>query len=364
MSWIDVGRLDMTGRYLDSSEIYSILVAYILDLLHDNAEFTNRIYKYMLLNDDITGRQICQILIDQDIVDIPEDEYRSFVNGTETAYSFFYNRIKNLDLTPADLALDPCSGSIVVTDVNTGEVLALVSYPSYDNNKMANGVDAKYYAKIRLSQASPLINYATYQKTAPGSTFKMVTATAGLMEDVIDTTSVISCTGIFDKIDTPARCWIYPGAHGSLNVTGGIRHSCNWFFYEVGYRLSTLSNSFSSETGLDRIAKYADMYGLSETSGIQIDEASPEVSDMDPIRSAIGQGTHNYTTVGLSRYVTAVANSGTCYNLTLLLKSTDYAGNIKDEYPATVRNSIVMPDSYWNAIHTGMRGVEIGRAHV
>lgn len=363
MNWIDVTKLDIGSEYSDSAEIFAKIVEYIKGILQDNPEFTNKLYKYMLLNDEITGRQICQILLDQDRVDIPEDEYRSFKSGAETAYAFMHNRIKNLDLTPADLALDPCTGSIVVTDVNTGEVLALVSYPSYDNNKMANGVDAEYYARIRESQASPLINYATYQKTAPGSTFKMVTATAGLMEDLISTTDTITCLGIFDKIDTPARCWIYPGAHGSLNVSGGIRHSCNCFFYELGYRLSTISDSYSSETGLERLAKYADMYGLSETTGIQIDEASPEMSDMDPVRSAIGQGTHNYTTVGLSRYVTAVANGGTCYNLTLVSRSTDYAGNIKDEYSAEIRNQIVMPDAYWKAIHTGMRGVVESKAY-
>ncbi len=363
MNWVDVSLLDMSNEYSDSSEIFSRIVDHIRYILDDNREFTNKLYKYMLLNDEITGRQICQILLDQDKVHIPEDEYRNFEAGAETSYAFMHNRIQNLDLTPADLALDPCTGSIVVTDVNTGEVLALVSYPSYDNNKMANGVDAEYYARIRESQASPLINYATYQKTAPGSTFKMVTATAGLMEDVISTTDTITCLGIFDKIDTPARCWIYPGAHGSLNVSGGIRHSCNCFFYEVGYKLSTVSDSYSSDTGLERLAKYADMYGLSETTGIQIDEAMPEISDMDPVRSAIGQGTHNFTTVGLSRYVTAVANNGTCYNLTLVSRSTDYAGNIKDEYPAAVRNTIVMPDAYWNAIHTGMRGVVESKAY-
>ncbi len=363
MNWVDVSLLNTSEQYSDSSELFAQIVAYIRNILKDNPEFTNKLYKYMILNDEITGRQVCQVLLDQDIVDIPEDEYQSFISGRENSYTFMYNRIKNLDLTPAQLALDPCSGSIVVTDVNNGEVLALVSYPSYDNNKMANGVDAEYYAKIRQSLASPLINYATYQKTAPGSTFKMVTATAGLMEDIIDTSSTITCTGLFDKIDTPARCWIYPGAHGSLNVSGGIRHSCNWFFYEVGYRLSSVSDSFSSDTGLEKIHKYADMYGLSETSGIQIDEAAPEISDMDPIRSAIGQGTHNYTTVGLSRYVTTVANSGTCYNLTLLLKSTDYAGNIKEEYPAEVRNTVVMPQNYWDALHVGMRGVVESKAY-
>lgn len=363
LNWVDVGVLGVSGEYSDKSEIYSVLVDRIKDIVRTDTDLTGRIYKYMILNDEITGKQICQILLDQDIVDIPEDEYKSFKNGSETAYAFMHNRIENLDLTPAQLALDPCSGSIVITDVSNGEVLALVSYPSYDNNKMANGVDAEYYSKIWDSQASPLINYATSQKTAPGSTFKMVMATAGLMEDIIDTHDTITCQGIFDKIDTPARCWIYPGAHGSLNVSGGITHSCNCFFYEIGYRLSCATGTYNSDAGLERIAKYAALYGLDSVSGIQIDEATPEISDMDPVRSAIGQGTHNFTTVGLSRYVTTVANRGSCYDLTLLIKSTDYSGNIKDYYPATLKNKIALPDEYWNAIHSGMRGVVESKAY-
>lgn len=363
MNWVDVTKLSMDTQYSDSTEIFAKIDELICEALPENNDFVNRLYKYMLLKDEITGRQICQLLLDQDIVYIPEEEYTKFRSGSETAYDFMIKRIENLDLTPADLALDPCSGSIVITDVNTGEVLALVSYPSYDNNKMANGVNAEYYAKIRQSKASPLINYATYQKTAPGSTFKMVSATAALLEGVVSTTNTIQCTGLFDKIDTPARCWIYPGAHGSLNVSGGIKNSCNWYFYEVGYRLSTVADSYNSDLGLEKLRTYASMYGLDEYSGIQIDEASPEVSDMDPVRSAIGQGTNNFTTVGLSRYVTTVANSGTCYDLTLLSKTTDYANNLINEYPATVRNTISMPEEYWNSIHSGMRGVVLAKQY-
>ena len=108
------------------------------------------------------------------------DERSVWERGGESAYTFMLNRISNLDITPAQLALDPCTGSMVVTDVNTGDVLALVSYPGYNNNLMANGVDAAYYAKLRSDNSNPLYNYATQQKTAPGSTFKMVSATQAL----------------------------------------------------------------------------------------------------------------------------------------------------------------------------------------
>ena len=227
-----------------------------------------------------------------------------WLSGSESPYTFFVNRISNLDITPAQLALDPCTGSMVITDVNNGDVLALVSYPGYDNNKMANGVDAEYYAKLRSDQSSPLINYATMQRTAPGSTFKMVSSTAGLMEGVIDTSSTITCTGVFDKLDNtnPAHCWIYPRSHGSLNVTGAIKNSCNAFFFEVGYRLGLVGDSYHSDIGLEKLAKYADMYGLSETTGVEVTEYDPIVSNLDSTRSAIGQGTNSFTTVGLARY--------------------------------------------------------------
>ncbi len=358
-NWIDVTLLNLESQYVDSEEIYNTIIDYIFKDIEEDSEFNKKLYKYLLSDDIVTGDEVCSILLEQGIVELPEEELSQWNSGSESPYTFMINRISALDITPAQLALDPCSGSMVVTDVNNGDVLALVSYPGYDNNKMANGVDAEYYAKLRSDQSSPLINYATMQRTAPGSTYKMVSATAGLMEGVIDTSSTITCTGVFDKLDNtnPAHCWIYPRAHGSLDVVGGIRNSCNAFFFEVGYRLGLVGENFHSDTGLEKLATYADMYGLSEKTGIEISEYEPIVSDLDSTRSAIGQGTNSFTTVGLARYVTTVANSGTCYNLTLVKKTSDSDGNLLQEYGATVRNHIDMDSSYWNAIHLGMRQV-------
>ena len=356
-NWVDVSKLNITDKYSDSDEVFDHIVDYLSQKLPNDDAFGRKIYKNMILNDEITGNQVCRMLIDQKTVTVSDAERTKLENGSESAFVFIENRIQNLDLSPAQLALDPYSGSVVITDVRDGTVKALVSYPSYDNNKMANGVDADYYSKLREDKSSPLINYATMQKTAPGSTFKMVSATAGLMEGVISTSSDIVCTGTFDKLDKPAHCWIYPGSHGALNITEGITNSCNCFFYEVGYRLGLNGTVYNSDKGLEKLGKYADLYGLDEKSGIEIDEAEPEVSDTDSVRSAIGQGTNNYTTVGLSRYITTVANSGTCYNLTLLSKLTDHKGNLIQDYHATVRNQIQMDSSYWSAIHEGMRGV-------
>lgn len=357
MNWIDVTRLNLNSQYSDSEEIYMQIVDYIFEQLEDNLDFTKRIYRFMIKKDVISGTQICKILLEQGLVDVNSEELEKFERGAISAYTFMMNRIQNLDITPAQLALDPHSASMVITDVNTGDVLALVSYPGYDNNKMANGVNAEYYSQLLNDQSTPLINYATRQMTAPGSTFKMVSATAGLMEGVITPYSTFTCTGRFENITPPPTCWIYPGGHGSLNVTGGIRHSCNMFFYELGYRLGMTGDTYSSEMGLTKLKAYADMYGLTETSGIEIEESSPQFATEDAVRAAIGQDNNSYSTVGIARYVTTVANSGTCYNLTLIDKITDHSGNLLEERSAEVRNTIDMDNSYWEAIHLGMRQV-------
>ena len=361
--WVDVDGLSMGSRYSDASRVFDAIWDFLEEKLSEDSGFIRRVYRYVLQNDRISGEQVCRLLLEQKIVTLSAAEGAQFESGALSAYQFMYNRIMNLELTPAQLSLDPYSGSMVITDVRNGDVLAMVTYPSYDNNRMSNGVDAEYYESLRNDLSSPLFNYATQQKTAPGSTFKMVSSTAGLMEGVIDLSTMITCTGVYNKLGNPApKCWVYPGSHGSLNVTGAIKNSCNDFFYEVGWRLSQVRSAdgtmvYDSATGIEKLAKYAGLYGLADVSGVEIDEADPQVSDEDAVRSAIGQGSSGYTTTQLARYVTAVANSGTVYNLTLIDRVTDPEGTTVTEGGATIRNVINMDDAWWNAIHLGMREV-------
>ena len=365
-NWVDVGKLKLEGKYSDSEEIFSRLLDYIFESLDNDTSFSKKIYKYMIRSNKISGKQICNLLLEQELINVGDDELERFNNGRLSAYQFMRNRISSLDITPAQLALDPHSASLVLTDIHTGEVLALVSYPGYDNNRMANGVDAAYFSSLLNDLSTPMINYATYQKTAPGSTFKMVVAAAGLMEGVVNTSMSIQCTGTFDKIDptSPPHCWIWPrGSHGMIHLSEAIQHSCNNYFYELGYRLGTVGDRYMPDVGLEKLMTYADMFGLTETSGVEIEESAPQVSDTDAVRSAIGQGTNNFTTVGLARYITTVANSGTCYNLTLLDKLTDHDENVIEDYQAEVRNQITMDESYWKTIHSGMRKVVEGKTY-
>lgn len=360
MGWVDVTKIDLDSKYADSEKIYEHMLDCIFEILDYTSEFQKKLYKYMLLSDKITGKQVCLILCEQGYVEIDENDVDLLYRGKISAFNFMLRRISLLEITPAQLALDPCTGSVVITDVSNGDVLALVSYPGYDNNKMS---DSAYYSKLRVDKSEPQWNHATQQMTAPGSTFKMVTATAILNEGIITTNSKIDCTGIFETVTPSPRCWVYPGRHGSINVTTAIQKSCNYFFYEMGYRLSSVNGSYNAQTGLDTLEKYAAMYGLTEKSGVEIAESTPHISTELPIQSAIGQGTNNFSTVGLAKYVTAVANRGTVYNLTLLDKVTDSLSNVLIEYEPEIYNEIQMPSTYWDSIQLGMRRVVEGKSY-
>ncbi len=362
-NWIDVTKLSVESQYSDSSEVLNSMIQYIVENLQDNIRFSKKMYQYMISDQTITGRQVCMLLWEQDVISVEENKITALKNGSTNAYNFMLEMIRTLQITPAQLALDPCTGSCVVTDVNTGEVLALVSYPGYDINRLANGVDAEYFAKLQADLSVPQWSAATQQQTAPGSTFKMVSAVAAMEEGVISSLDeTVTCTGIFDKITPPPRCWSSAG-HGSMNLSSAIANSCNVFYYEVGYRLAQDSDGYNSEYGLSRLEKYADLFGLTEKSGIEITESEPKFSDEYIVPSTIGQGSNNYTTVGLSRYLTAVANSGTVYKLSLLDKLTDSKGNLIEDYMPEVRNTIDIDNSIWDAIHSGMRTVVEKKAY-
>ena len=287
MNWIDVSRLDLNEKYSDSAEVYNKLLEYIIETIDHTTEFQKRFYKYMLLNDKITGRQICMLLCEQRVVDIPAEDEEALYAGKMSAYQFMMNRITNLEITPAQLALDPCNASVVITDVNTGDVLAMVSYPGYDNNKMANTVDAEYYARLNADKSSPQLNFATQYKAAPGSTFKIVSATAGLMENVINLQTKVNCVGTFTEITPSPRCWKISG-HGYENVTSAIKDSCNYFFYNVGYQLATSSGSYNEEAGLETLSKYADLYGLTGRDPLTIPLDGQDVMSLFQNTDALG----------------------------------------------------------------------------
>ena len=353
-NWMDISKISPKGEYLDSSEVYQSLTDYIIDYLKTDLEFSKLLYKYMLHEDTISGQELCLVLYDQGVLSKEDDAYEGLASGATNAYDFMINKIWKLEIEPAQLALMPCSASAVITDVNTGEVLACVSYPGYDNNRLANNMDTEYYTSLSLDQSSPFFNKATQQATAPGSTLKPLSTIAGMMEGVIDDGTYIECTGKFDLVEPPINCWNLSG-HGALDIRTAIEESCNTYFNMVGYMLGQKDDGKFSETqSLAALQKYASLIGLDKKTGIELTEAEPHVSDQFAVPSYIGQGTHLYTTSELARYASVLANSGTVYDLTLLDQVKDSKGNVIQEYEPQVENILDVPQNVWNDIHDGM----------
>ena len=358
-NWVDTtviqDYIDSAGKYSDSNEVYQGILNYIADYLKTDPAFEKLVYRYMIKDGTLSGNMICILLYDQGVLEYDETGYNRLLSGY-SAYDFMRNKIEKLEITPGMLGVEPSTGSAVMTDTATGNTLVCVSYPGYDNNRLANTMDVAYYNQVYANSSLPFYNKATQELTAPGSTFKPLMAITGLTEGVITSGTLVGCNGPYQNITPSPTCWIYPSGHGSLNVVGGIANSCNNFFYEVGFRLGlTEKGTYSSSQGLSRIEKYAKMFGLSETSGLEISERTPNISNEDAVRSAIGQGTNIYSTSQLAKYITGVANKGTVYDLTLLGKVVNKNGDVIVNYEPSVYNEVteVSQDTF-NLVHQGM----------
>ena len=355
--WIDISSFSPEGEYLDSEEIYQALTAYIIDYLSTDTGFSKLLYKYMLQEDTISGQEICLVLYEQGVLDKNDDDYENLASGAMGAYDFMINKIYTLEIEPAQLALMPCSASAVVVDVKTGDVVALVSYPGYDNNRLTNDMDTDYYAKLALDQSSPFFNKATQQTTAPGSTLKLLSTIAGMEEGIIDEGTYIECTGTFDYVDPPINCW-YNNGHGSLDIRTAIEQSCNYFFNMIGFQLGKVGdNEFSEVQSLNKLQEYASLIGLDRKTGIELSEATPKVSDAKAVPSYMGQGNNLFTTSELARYATVMATSGNIFKLTLLDKVMDPKGEVIQEYEPEIEDVVNISSNIWDVIHDGMRRV-------
>jgi penicillin-binding protein 2 len=357
-NWIDTSRLNeyISSEYSDAAEVYQAILKYLQDYLSSDMNFDKLLYKYLIKSGSITGAQICAIVYEQGVLPLDEGAYQGLRTGGMDSFGWLHTQIQTLAITPGQLALEPCTGSAVVSDPSTGEVLACVSYPGYDNNRLANTMDSDYYNRLVTGLSRPFYNNATQETTAPGSTYKMVSSVAALTEKTIKGDTYISCGGAFEGVTPNPHCWSYPYGHGGLNVVDALNHSCNVFYYTVGFQFGLdREGDYDSSRGIEVLRKYSEGFGLGETSGLEIPETEPNISDTDSVLSAIGQGTNNYTVSQLNRYVSTVANKGTVYKLTLLDRTTDANGKIIKNYePVVVSEMDNVSPKTWELIHDGM----------
>ncbi len=213
------------------------------------------------------------------------------------------------------------AGAIVVMNVNSGEVLAMASYPDYDPNIWVGGITNEEYKKLKETDA--LYNRAIAGTYAPGSTYKMVAAVAALQTDAVTLKEKINDTGVYPR-DPTHRCWLYRmhhRGHGYLNISDAIKHSCNYFFYEMGYRI-----------GINTLNQYASAFGLGRKTGIELTGekdgilASPEATKAKgetwtlgyTLSAVIGQGDNNFTPIQIAKYISILVNGGRQINPSII----------------------------------------------
>ena len=330
----------------------------------------------------ITPQMLFTAMVDMGILSDYDDFSARARSGRVSANSLIIEKLRMGELSPQMLNIDPSTGSVVVVCVPTGAVLAAVAYPSYDNNRLANRIEADYFYRINADDPTrPMTNRPFVEARAPGSTFKMITAAAGLETGVITTRSTIHDNFTFTRAGVPhAHCW---SRHGTLNVMQAIAISCNYFFYETSFRLGNEQRS-----SISVLNDFMAFFGLNERTGVEIGEladqfnrertpdimASPSLKEHihlsrdeftprhywgwsagDTIRTAIGQSYNNYSAAMMARYIAQIANNGLRLPLHLVDSIKDYRGELVFRtIPVPDDTGMQLSDSTWEAIQQGM----------
>lgn len=176
-------------------------------------------------------------------------------------------------------------------------------------------------------------------------------------EGVILPGTNIFCDGIFDSLKPGLRCWKHSG-HGNVqNAATAIQFSCNDYLCEISYRLGTKSGTkYNDKKALSKLSKYIKLFQIDKKSGIEISEAEPHITDLYGIPSAIGQGTHNYSTIQIARYINTIATRGKVYSLSLV-KGEGVTGKNKKlaRKKPVIINKVKLPDYIWNTVQSGMK---------
>jgi len=384
--WIPIRDI----MYAEEGSSAYVLRHYIVSRFPEaNALRENRIRILSILTGGIDSGRITPAMVLTTMVELGIlSDYNYFYErakaGVLSADSLIIEKLRMGELTPQMINVDPATGSVVVVDVGTGAVLAAVTYPSYDNNRLANRIEPEYFFRINNDDPThPMMNRPFVEGRAPGSTFKMITAVAGLETGVIGPQTTIHDGIIFTRAGRPhARCMSNVG-HGRINVEQAISTSCNYFFFETAFRLSNTTLG-----RIETLNQYMEFFGLNERAGVEIGEladtfnrervaeimASPAFKrfthlrrneftpsselawfDGDTIRTAIGQSYNNYSAAMMARYIAQIANNGVRFPLHMV-------GSIENSQGITIHRTIPVPDdtgmvisdSTWTAVQNGM----------
>ena len=277
------------------------------------------------------------------------------------------------------------SGVAIAMNPQTGEILSLVSLPSYDNNLFATGISQEDWAGLQEDPSKPLVNHAIIGQYPPGSAFKIIPAAAALEEGVLNRRTTLTCQGTLwlpnkyfpddPELAQPFYCWIHKlnRGHGSLNIVQGIAQSCDIFFYQVGGGFEDFEG-----LGLERLSEYASLFGLGQPTGIALPgEESGLVPSKkwkrinyaeswatgDTYNVSIGQGFILVTPLQLLNATAAVANGGTLYRPQIVYQVTDAEGQVIRPFAPEVIRQVPVSEENLATVREGMQqAVEWGTA--
>jgi penicillin-binding protein 2 len=262
----------------------------------------------------------------------------------------------------AEELLEGVAGAAVAVEPATGQILAMASSPSFNQNAFVNGISPEIWESLVSNPYRPLENKAIQGEYPPGSTFKIVTALAGLEEKVIDETTTFDCAGFLPFAGREYRCWKKDG-HGQIDVRRALTESCDVFFYRTGLRL-----------GIDRLAWYAKAFGLGARSGVELDHEArgliPSAAwkkkrfgvpwqEGETLSVSIGQGYVLATPLQMAMLAAAVGNGGVRYRPTVMSRVETMEGDVVFQtapqeigrLPISPRNLKIVQQGIWGAVN-------------
>jgi penicillin-binding protein 2 len=254
----------------------------------------------------------------------------------------------------------PKMGAAVALDTRTGDVLALVSRPTYDPNAFAGGIDAAAWKALSSDEWHPLQNRAIQNHYPPGSTHKAIVAAAALTERVITPHTRVFCPGFYRHGGRVYRCW-KKGGHGSVDLHRALRESCDVFFYTVGVQLQ-----------IDPMARYARSFGLGQRTGIGLPGEAPGLVPSsewkkkrfgepwypgETVSASVGQGYNLYTPLQLAVAYAAIGNGGRVVRPRLLLRLESRAGGSAQEFPPEEAGRALAPPEVLARVMDGLTAV-------
>ena len=370
------------------SQIREYILGHHPDGLYEdlsNLTYLRDTFVRAIQNIEFGATHMLMTLYELGIISVEENFADDILTRRVTPQQAILSLLRENVITPQMTGLDPSTGSVVVVEVATGDVLAAVGYPTFDSNRLSGPGSAEYIARLNAdTHSSPWINRPFMEARAPGSTFKPITAILGIETGVIGKNTLIRDGVVFTKAGRPySRNWS-PHSFGYVDINIAMAASINYIFSEIGWRLG---NSQNAQQNLATMAfiRYMSDFGLNDRSGVEIDEyrdtlprdllavSSPQFKefmtrrvnpnanrllygwfDGDIARTAFGQGANNYTAASMAKVFATFASEGVRRQLRLMNRIEDHRGEVRRRFPPNVEAVVAASPETFRHVNQGL----------